>query len=272
MIPAVVMLIPNFVLIRSLGWLNTFQGIVAPAFLMTPFSVFFFRQFFLGINREIEESAKLDGASLFGIFIKIVVPMQERAADCHPGHPRFPDPLERLPLAATHRQGRTCACAHCCAGHLPDADTTRGARFRPPDGRRRRQHDPHHDPILRLWPQGHRLHSVQRHQMSTDFSQLVKRMERIGYYGKDLHSVRGWSWLRRGIEHCSPGCFGFDMNWRQSPISGPRRARRRATTAPASAPSPTIGRCLNMRPPTSSASRPGRRRTWRSHETPSNCR
>jgi multiple sugar transport system permease protein len=75
MIPAVVMLIPNFVLIRTLGWLNTFQGIIAPAFLMTPFSVFFFRQFFLGINREIEESAKLDGASLFGIFIKIVVPM-----------------------------------------------------------------------------------------------------------------------------------------------------------------------------------------------------
>jgi len=75
MIPGVVMLIPNFVLIRTLGWLNTFQGIIAPAFLMTPFSVFFFRQFFLGINREIEESAKLDGASLFGIFIKIVVPM-----------------------------------------------------------------------------------------------------------------------------------------------------------------------------------------------------
>ncbi len=40
MIPAVVMLIPNFVLIRTLGWLNTFQGIIAPAFLMTPFSVF----------------------------------------------------------------------------------------------------------------------------------------------------------------------------------------------------------------------------------------
>ncbi len=75
MIPAVVMLIPNFVLIRSLGWLNTFQGIVAPAFLMTPFSVFFFRQFFLGINREVEESAKLDGAGLFGVFLRIVVPI-----------------------------------------------------------------------------------------------------------------------------------------------------------------------------------------------------
>ena len=44
--------------------------------------------------------------------------------------------------------------------------------------------------------------------MSTDFSQLVKRMERIGYYGKDLHGVRGWRWLRRGLEHGRPGSVG----------------------------------------------------------------
>lgn len=75
MIPGIVTLIPNYILIRNLGWLNTFQGIVAPSFLMSPFAVFFLRQFFLGINREVEEAAKIDGLSLFGIFWRIIVPL-----------------------------------------------------------------------------------------------------------------------------------------------------------------------------------------------------
>jgi multiple sugar transport system permease protein len=75
MVPGIVTLIPNYILIRNLGWLNTFQGIVAPAFLMSPFAVFFLRQFFLGINREIEEAAKIDGASLFRVFTSLIVPI-----------------------------------------------------------------------------------------------------------------------------------------------------------------------------------------------------
>jgi multiple sugar transport system permease protein len=75
MIPGIVTLIPNYILIRTLGWLNTFQGIVAPAFLMSPFAVFFLRQFFLGINREVEEAAKIDGVSLFGSFWRIILPL-----------------------------------------------------------------------------------------------------------------------------------------------------------------------------------------------------
>jgi multiple sugar transport system permease protein len=75
MIPGIVTLIPNFILVRSLHWENTFLGIVAPTFLMSPFAVFFLRQFFLGINRELEEAAKLDGAGLFGIFWRIVLPL-----------------------------------------------------------------------------------------------------------------------------------------------------------------------------------------------------
>ncbi|MBK9941804.1 MAG: carbohydrate ABC transporter permease [Kouleothrix sp.] len=75
MIPGIVTLIPNYIMIRNLNWLNTFQGIVAPAFLMSPFAVFFLRQFFLGINREVEEAAKIDGASLFSIFWKIILPV-----------------------------------------------------------------------------------------------------------------------------------------------------------------------------------------------------
>lgn len=75
MVPGVVLLIPNFVLIYDLGWINTYQGIVAPTVLMSPFAVFFLRQFFLGINRDLEEAAKLDGAGYFEIFSRIILPL-----------------------------------------------------------------------------------------------------------------------------------------------------------------------------------------------------
>ncbi len=48
---------------------------VAPYFFMTPFAIFFLRQFFLGINKEIEEAAKLDGAGHWRIFFQIILPM-----------------------------------------------------------------------------------------------------------------------------------------------------------------------------------------------------
>src|SRR3954464_11121507 len=75
MIPPIFTLIPNFVLIKDLGWLNTFPGVVAPFFLMTPFAVFFLRQFFLGISHEVEEAAALDGASRWRIFRQLIIPM-----------------------------------------------------------------------------------------------------------------------------------------------------------------------------------------------------
>lgn len=77
MIPAIVLMIPNFVLIYDLGWINTYQGIVAPKVLMTPFAIFFLRQFFLGINRDLEEAAYLDGAGFFEVYRKIVMPLSQ---------------------------------------------------------------------------------------------------------------------------------------------------------------------------------------------------
>lgn len=73
--PSVLGLIPNFILIESLGWVGTVQGIIAPALLGNAFGVFFLRQFFLGINHELEEAALLDGDTLIGIFRHIIVPM-----------------------------------------------------------------------------------------------------------------------------------------------------------------------------------------------------
>jgi len=77
MVPGIVLLIPNFVLIYDLGWMNTYQGIIAPAFFMSPYAIFFLRQFFLGINREIEEAAYLDGAGYFEVFWRLIVPMSQ---------------------------------------------------------------------------------------------------------------------------------------------------------------------------------------------------
>jgi multiple sugar transport system permease protein len=79
MIPGVVLFIPNFILIKDLGWLNTFQGMAAPYALMTPFAVFFLRQMFLSTPRELEESALIDGASYFAIFFRIVLPVHRSA-------------------------------------------------------------------------------------------------------------------------------------------------------------------------------------------------
>jgi multiple sugar transport system permease protein len=75
MIPGVVIFIPNFILIKDLGWLNTMAGMVAPFCLMQGFSVFFLRQFFLSIPRDLEEAALLDGASHAYIFWRIVLPL-----------------------------------------------------------------------------------------------------------------------------------------------------------------------------------------------------
>jgi multiple sugar transport system permease protein len=79
MIPAVVLFIPNFILIKDLGWLNTFQGMAAPYALMTPFAVFFLRQMFLSTPRELEECALIDGASYPSIFFFIVLPIHRSA-------------------------------------------------------------------------------------------------------------------------------------------------------------------------------------------------
>ncbi|MEL6982096.1 MAG: carbohydrate ABC transporter permease [Actinomycetota bacterium] len=75
MVPPIFILIPNLILIKNLGWLNSFPGMVAPFFFMTPFAVFFLRQFFLSINRSLEEAAIIDGANHFTIFRKVILPI-----------------------------------------------------------------------------------------------------------------------------------------------------------------------------------------------------
>ena len=75
LVPPIFTALPNFLTIKSLGLLNTLPGIVAPFFFMTPFAVYFLRQFFMGIPREIDEAALIDGAGHFRIFFRIIMPM-----------------------------------------------------------------------------------------------------------------------------------------------------------------------------------------------------
>ena len=95
MIPPIFALIPNFLFVRDLtlrlgivnidlswlpftgraGYVNTFIGLVLPFLFMTPFAVFFLRQFFLGISKEVEEAAVLDGASHPRRFFQVILPM-----------------------------------------------------------------------------------------------------------------------------------------------------------------------------------------------------
>jgi multiple sugar transport system permease protein len=75
MVPGVVTLIPNFVLMKELGLVNTMAGMVAPFCLMQGFSIFFLRQFFISVPRDLEEAALLDGASHAYVFFRIVLPL-----------------------------------------------------------------------------------------------------------------------------------------------------------------------------------------------------
>jgi multiple sugar transport system permease protein len=75
LVPPIFTSLPNFILVKNLGLLNTLPGMILPGFLMTPFAIFFLRQFFLGISREIEESAALDGAGPWRTFFRIILPM-----------------------------------------------------------------------------------------------------------------------------------------------------------------------------------------------------
>jgi multiple sugar transport system permease protein len=74
MLPFQVNLVPLFLELTSLHWINTYQGLILPR-ATNAFGIFFLRQFFLSIPKEVEDAARSDGASDFTIYRKIVLPM-----------------------------------------------------------------------------------------------------------------------------------------------------------------------------------------------------
>lgn len=74
MVPQQVTVIPTFILIRNLGLLDTHEAVYLPA-TINVFGVFLLRQFFLSIPRELEDSARLDGAGHLRILLQIIIPL-----------------------------------------------------------------------------------------------------------------------------------------------------------------------------------------------------
>lgn len=74
-VPFQVVLIPTFILVRNLNWIDTFMGLTIPVIAQTSFGVFIFRQFYLSMPNEILDAAKIDGANWGQIFTRIVLPL-----------------------------------------------------------------------------------------------------------------------------------------------------------------------------------------------------
>ncbi|MFJ6833691.1 carbohydrate ABC transporter permease [Streptomyces sp. NPDC091209] len=73
MVPSAVTFVPSFVLVSSLGWVDSLRGLIIPG-LFSGFTCFLFRQYFLGFPRELEEAARMDGLGYWGAYWRIVVP------------------------------------------------------------------------------------------------------------------------------------------------------------------------------------------------------
>jgi multiple sugar transport system permease protein len=78
MIPSVVLVIPQFILVRSLGWMNSYAALIVPG-LFSTFGTFLLRQSFLTLPKDFEEAAVVDGATHFTIFWRIILPLSQPA-------------------------------------------------------------------------------------------------------------------------------------------------------------------------------------------------
>ncbi len=79
MIPSVVILIPQFVLMKSLRMLNSYPALILPFFFGNAFSIFFMRNFFMSVPMPITEAAEIDGCGQVRIFAQICIPMSRHA-------------------------------------------------------------------------------------------------------------------------------------------------------------------------------------------------
>jgi len=78
MIPFPVTMIPVFILFRQIGWIDTYEALILPG-IFTAYGTFMLRQFFMTLPRDLEDAAKIDGCSYFGIFTRIILPLSKPA-------------------------------------------------------------------------------------------------------------------------------------------------------------------------------------------------
>src|SRR4029077_6970545 len=75
MLPDAVTMMPRFLTFRGLDWVDTLRPLWVPSFFASAFNVFLLRQFFLGIPKELEDAAKIDGCGYFATWWRIMLPM-----------------------------------------------------------------------------------------------------------------------------------------------------------------------------------------------------
>lgn len=78
MIPGSVTIIPVFILLKWFGWIDTYKALIIPG-IFSAFGTFLLRQFFMTIPQDLEDAAKIDGASTFRIFWRIILPVSKPA-------------------------------------------------------------------------------------------------------------------------------------------------------------------------------------------------
>jgi multiple sugar transport system permease protein len=75
MLPSIVTMIPSFVAFTKIGWMNTWLPIIVPMLFATPYNTFLLRQFYMTLPRDLDEAAKLDGCTNWGIFMRVLFPL-----------------------------------------------------------------------------------------------------------------------------------------------------------------------------------------------------
>lgn len=79
MLPPHVTLIPQFILFKYLNWINTFKPLIVPAFFGGPWLTFLVRQFLMTLPRDLDDAARIDGCSSFGLYWRIIMPLAKPA-------------------------------------------------------------------------------------------------------------------------------------------------------------------------------------------------
>jgi multiple sugar transport system permease protein len=77
MLPGAVTLVPTYLMFNAIGWVNTFLPLIVPAFFGSAFNIFLLRQFYMTIPTELEDAAKIDGASPYRIWWSIMLPLSQ---------------------------------------------------------------------------------------------------------------------------------------------------------------------------------------------------
>jgi multiple sugar transport system permease protein len=78
MVPIEVTIVPLAIIVRNLGWMNSYQGLIIPL-MVSPFAIFWMRQFIITLPKDYAEAGRIDGYGEFAIFLKLIVPLCQPA-------------------------------------------------------------------------------------------------------------------------------------------------------------------------------------------------